>query len=84
QDNRFGIGPWPRWDNIKVRQVTEGTLMVVFVDPATRREVWVGMASGTINPKNLDKEVNKSIAKLVQRFVKDQAGRIKEDQNHGD
>jgi len=33
----------------------------------------VGMASGTINPKSLDKDVNKSIAKLVQRFVKDQA-----------
>ena len=75
QDNRFGIGPWDRWGNINVKQVTEGTLMVVFVDPATRQEVWVGMASGTINPKNLDKEVNKSIAKLVQRFVKDQAGK---------
>lgn len=73
QENRFGIGPWDRWGNINVKQVTEGTLMVVFVDPATRQEVWVGMASGTINPKNLDKEVNKSIAKLVQLFVKNQA-----------
>jgi hypothetical protein len=54
-----------------VKQVTEGTLMVV--DPATWQEVWVGMSSDTIDPKNLDKEVNKSIAKLVQRFVKDQA-----------
>jgi hypothetical protein len=75
QDNRFGIGPWDRWGNINVKQVTEGTLMVVFTDTATRQEVWVGLASGTINPKSLDKAVNKSITKLVQQFIKDQAGK---------
>jgi hypothetical protein len=75
QDNRFGIGPWERWGNIKVNQVTEGTLMVMFLDPATQQEVWVGLASGTINPKSLDKDVNKGVTKLVQRFVKDQAGK---------
>src|SRR4030095_3481333 len=73
QENRLGIGPWDRWGNINVKQVTEGTLMAMFIDPSTRQEVWVGMASGTINPKSLDKDVNKSITKLVQRFVKDQA-----------
>ena len=73
QDNRSGIGPWDRWGNIKVNQVTEGTLMVIFMDPATRQEVWVGLASGTINPKNLDKDVNKGVTKLVKRFIKDQA-----------
>ena len=78
QDNRFGIGPRDRWSNINVKQVTEGTLMVMFIDPATRQEVWVGMASGTINPKSLDKDVNKSITKLVQRFVKIKPGKNKE------
>jgi hypothetical protein len=75
QDNRYGIGPWgwDRWGNINVKQVTEGTLMVIFLDPATRQEVWVGMASGTITPKNLDKDVNKSITKLMRQFVKDQS-----------
>jgi hypothetical protein len=58
--------------------VTEGTLMVMFTDPATRQEVWVGMASDTIKPKNLDKDVNKSIAKSLQRFVKDQVRKKKE------
>jgi hypothetical protein len=72
EENRFGITPWDRWGNINVKQVTEGTLMVVFMDPATRQEVWVGFASGTINPKSLDKAVNKSISKLVQLFVKNQ------------
>ena len=79
QDNRYGGGPWgwgpwgwDRWGNINVKQVTEGTLMVMFISPATRQEVWVGMVSGTIHPKSLDKDVNKSINKMVQRFVKDQ------------
>lgn len=75
QDNRFGIGPWDRTGNINVTQVTEGTLVVVFVDQATRQEVWRGTASGTIKQKSLDKEVTKSITKLVQQFVKDQAGK---------
>jgi Domain of unknown function (DUF4136) len=73
QDNRFGIGPWERWGNITVNQVTEGTLVVVFVDRAMRQEVWRGLASGTIKEKNLHKDVNKIITKLVQQFVKDQA-----------
>ena len=58
-----------------MNQVTEGTLVVIFVDPATRQEVWRGMASGTIKEKNLHKDVNKSITKLLQQFVKDQAGK---------
>jgi hypothetical protein len=58
-----------------VNQVTEGTIVVVLVDTATQQEVWRGYVSGTINAKNLDKDVNKGIAKLVQRLVKDQAGK---------
>jgi hypothetical protein len=77
QENRYGIGPWgwDRWSNINVKQVTEGTLVLMFIDPATRQEVWRGMASGTIKQKSMDKEVNKSAAKLVERFVKDRAGK---------
>jgi hypothetical protein len=70
QDNRTGIGPWDRWGN---KQVTEGTLVVIFIDATTLQEVWRGLASGTIKEKDLHKDVNKSIAKLVRQFVKDQA-----------
>jgi hypothetical protein len=74
KDNRFGVpGGW--WGGINVNQVTEGTLVVIFVDPATRQEVWRGLASGTIKEESLHKDVNKSITKLVQKFVKDQAGK---------
>jgi hypothetical protein len=73
QDNRWGL--LGRRGSINVEQVTEGTLVVVFVDRATRQEVWRGYATGTIDPKDLEKDVNKGVAKLVQKFVKDQAGR---------
>ena len=76
QDNRIGFGIFDRLGGrIEVKQVTEGTLVVLFVDPATRQEVWRGLASATIKEKNLHKDVTRSIAKLVRRFVKDQAGR---------
>jgi len=73
QDNRFGL--LNRMGSVNVNQVTEGTIVVIFVDSATKQEVWRGMVSGTINPKNLEKDVNKGVAKLVQRFVKDQSGK---------
>ena len=72
-DNRMGI--LQRMGSITVNQVTEGTLVVVFLDRSTRQEVWRGFIYGTINSKDLDKHVNKGVAKLVQRFVKDQAGK---------
>jgi Domain of unknown function (DUF4136) len=73
QDNRFGL--LQRMGSINVNPVTEGKLVVVFVDSSTRQEVWRGIASGTINPKNLDKDVNKGVAKLVEKFIKNQAGK---------
>jgi hypothetical protein len=73
EDNRFG--PWLRRGTINVNQVTEGTLVVVFVDSTTKQEVWRGVASGEIDQKGLDKDVNKGVAKLVEKFLKDQAGK---------
>jgi predicted DNA-binding transcriptional regulator len=72
QDNRFGL--FQRMGSVNVNQVTEGTMVVVFVDRETKQEVWRGYASGTINPKDLDKDVNKAVTKLIQKFKKNQAG----------
>jgi len=72
QDNRWGV--FQRMGNVNVAAVTEGTLVVVFIDAATRQEVWRGYVSGEINAKNLDKDVNKGVAKLIQKFKKNQAG----------
>jgi len=73
RDNRFGL--LQRMGNVNVNQVTEGSIVVVFLDRATHQEVWRGYLTGTIDPKDLDKDVNKGIAKLVQKFVKDQYGK---------
>jgi hypothetical protein len=73
QDNRLGVLR-PRGD-INVTQTPEGSLVVVVVDTATQQEVWRGILSGAIDPKRLEKDVNKGVAQLVQKFVKDQAGK---------
>jgi len=49
--------------------------VVVFVDSVTQQEVWRGYASGTINPKHLNEDVNKAVTKLVQKFKKNQLGK---------
>lgn len=73
QDNRYGW--FQRRGTIDVDQVTEGTLVVVFVDSATQQEVWRGYATGTINPKHLNEDVTKAVTKLIQKFKKNQAGK---------
>lgn len=73
QDNRFGL--LQRMGSINVNQVTEGTIVVIFVDSATRQEVWRGFVSGTIDPNHLEKDVNKGITKLIEKFIKDRAGK---------
>src|SRR5262245_26557188 len=72
-DNRFWF--LQRTENINDNQVTDGTLVLIFMDSSTQQEVWRGFISGTINPKSLDKDVNKSVAKLIQKFVKNQSGK---------
>jgi hypothetical protein len=73
RDNRFGV--LRRMGSVSVNQVTEGSLVVIFVDRLTQQEVWRGLMTGTIDPKHLDKDVNKGIAKLVEKFRKDQSGK---------
>lgn len=73
QDNRYGI--FQRMGRVDVNQVTEGTLIVMFVDSKTQQEVWRGYATGVISPKDLDKNVAKAASKLVEKFKKNQAGK---------
>ena len=73
QDNRYGW--FQRRGTVNVDQVTEGKLIVVFVDAKTQQEVWRGYATGTLNAKNLNNDVNKAVTKLVQKFKKNQAGK---------
>ena len=73
QDNRFGL--LQRMGSINVNQVTEGSIVVIFMDSTSHQEVWRGLVSGRITPKDLDKDVNKGVAKLVQKFSGIKPGR---------
>jgi hypothetical protein len=69
----YGYGP-PRWfgrRDIRVDQYTQGTLTVDVIDATTKQLVWRGRASGAVELKNLDKKVDKTVEKLVARFLKD-------------
>lgn len=74
QDNRLGFLQ-RAGGSINVDQITEGTIVVVFTDRPSGQEVWRGYVAGTINPKDLDKDVNKGVTKLVQKFKKNQEGK---------
>lgn len=73
QDNRFGL--LQRRGSVNVNQVTEGTLVVVFADSRTGQEIWRGFASDEIKPKDFEKDVNKAVSKLIQKFMKDRTGK---------
>jgi len=48
---------------------------VVFADARTGREIWRGFASDEIKPKDFEKDVNKAVAKLIAKFMKDRTGK---------
>ena len=69
----YSYGP-PRWfgrTDIRVNQYSEGTLIVDFIDVKTNQVIWRGRASGTLELKDVEKKINKSVEKLVKQFVKD-------------
>lgn len=74
--NKFNVSDYgpPRFfgrREISVSEYTEGTLTIEMFDTATRRLVWRGRASGTVEMKGTDKKINKAVEKLVKQFLKD-------------
>ena len=69
----YSYGPPRLWGSrdIRVNQYAEGTLMVDFIDVRTNQVVWRGRATGALELKSIDKNINKSTEKLVKQFVKD-------------
>jgi hypothetical protein len=62
-------GGWG-WTYPDVNTYTEGTLIVDFIDPATRQIFWRGTASGVVaHPDNPDPiRIDKAVSKLVQKY----------------
>jgi hypothetical protein len=64
-----GYGWWG-WGGADVYQYTEGTLIVDFIDPATKNVFWRGTAQQVINNQyspNLAK-LDKAVAKLMSQY----------------
>ena len=69
----YGYGP-PRWfgrRDVRVDEYTEGTLTVDLIDAKTRRLVWRGRASGTVELKGNDRKIDKAVDRLVKQLLKD-------------
>ena len=72
----WGYGPGAGWGwgsrDIRVQNLTEGTLILDIVDAQTMRVVWRGYASGLLDPSasvdERDKRVNDAVAKLLAPF----------------
>ena len=65
---------WSGWawggPDVSVRQYTEGTLVVDFVDPASHRVLWRGTATGVVeHPQNPNlHKVAKAVDKLMHHY----------------
>ncbi|MCU1280104.1 MAG: putative lipoprotein [bacterium] len=60
--------------DVTVRQYTEGTLIVDFVDPSSRQVLWRGTVTGVVNnPQNPNlNKVAKAVDKLMARYPSSQ------------
>ena len=57
------------WTNVMVRNYTEGTLVLDFVDAKTKQLAWRAYGKGAIrNPSKRDKIINKAIEKALKQF----------------
>ncbi len=75
--NDWGYNDGPRalgWGerNIDVRQYTEGTIILDFIDPKSRNLIWRGEAKAAIDPNaspdKRRKRINEGVAKLLASF----------------
>ena len=66
----YGYGHWGPYT--EVREHTEGTLILDFVDPASKQLIWRGWSISTLNPHRSPKEeqdnINWATAEILKRF----------------
>lgn len=80
QNNNFGYGfgwGWNPWmwngmnNNINVREYTEGTLFIDFIDKEKKELVWQGIGTGALKIQNVEKKEER-----IQLFVKEIVSRF--------
>ncbi len=73
--NYYGRRRWKyQITDIEVREYTEGTLMIDFIDAKTKEVVWHGSTSGVItqNSIQLEKKINEAVKAIFDQYRKDQ------------
>lgn len=68
----WGRGYGPAEVDTVVRQYEQGTLLLDFVDPKTRKLIWRGSASAEITPDSTPEKrqerINEAVARMLERF----------------
>lgn len=72
-------GPLGPRANLQAENYIQGTLVVDFIDPQTRKLVWRGVASGivgreVVDPKLAEEKIKAAARALLDRFRKDCSG----------
>jgi len=74
QWNAYGMGGGPRWGGgmgtATSSTISTGTLVLDMYDPATKKLVWTGRATKTLDPGANQEEKQKNLDKAMQKLLK--------------
>jgi hypothetical protein len=74
QWNAYGMGGGPRWGGgmgtATSSTISIGTLVLDMYDPSTKKLVWTGRATKTLDPGNNQEKKQKNLDKAMQKLLK--------------
>ena len=74
QWNAYGMGGGPRWGGgmatATSSTISIGTLVLDMYDPSTKKLVWTGRATKTLDPGNSQEKKQKNLDKAMQKLLK--------------
>jgi hypothetical protein len=74
QWNAYGMGGGPRWGGgmgtATSTSISVGTLVLDMYDPSTKKLVWTGRATKTLEPGNSQEKKQKNLDKAMQKLLK--------------
>jgi hypothetical protein len=74
QWNAYGMGGGPRWGGgmgtATSSNITVGTLVLDMYDPSSKKLVWTGRVTKTLNPSNSQEKKQKNLDKSMQKLLK--------------
>jgi hypothetical protein len=76
QWNAYGMGGGPRWGmgggmaTATSTPISVGTLVLDMYDPSTKKLIWTGRATKTLDPSNNQEKRQKNLDKAMQKLLK--------------